>query len=166
MTKFQANQYKYAHQAVLVSIQPKWCALITRGDKTIEIRKTKPKMEPPFKCYIYCSNSPKGWFWMTSPNVRRDGTVIGEFVCSNIEELKSNMLFNAPELYSQSCMTRGEFFSYADKKTVYLWHISRLRVYSTPKLLNEFCVQRAPQSWQYITDSWRVKRVEQSETGV
>lgn len=131
MTKFQANQYKYAHQAVLVSIQPKWCALITRGDKTIEIRKTKPKMEPPFKCYIYCSKSPKGWFWMTSPNVRRDGTVIGEFVCSNIEELKSNMLFNAPELYSQSCMTRGEFSVMQIKNSLSLAYIKAESLFYT-----------------------------------
>lgn len=162
----QTNQFKYHRQAILMSIQPEWCELISQGIKTVEVRKSRPKMDPSFKVYIYCTLSGEAWLTKGEQPVQGNGKVIGEFICSNIEELKSNMLFNAPELYSQSCMTRGEFFSYADKKTVYLWHISRLRVYSTPKLLNEFCVQRAPQSWQYITDSWRVKRVEQSETGV
>ena len=31
--------------SVLISIQPKWCELIANGQKTIEIRKTRPKME-------------------------------------------------------------------------------------------------------------------------
>ena len=40
-------------KSVLISIQPKWCELIASGKKTIEVRKTRPKREPPFKCYIY-----------------------------------------------------------------------------------------------------------------
>ena len=41
--------------AVLLSVRPKWCELIANGKKTVEVRKTKPKAEPPFKCYIYCT---------------------------------------------------------------------------------------------------------------
>lgn len=40
---------------VLISIQPKWCELIANGKKTVEVRKTRPKIETPFKCYIYCT---------------------------------------------------------------------------------------------------------------
>lgn len=40
-------------KAVLVSIRPKWCEKIVNGEKTIEVRKTRPKLETPFKCYIY-----------------------------------------------------------------------------------------------------------------
>lgn len=46
-------------KAVLISIQPKWCELIAKGQKTVEVRKTKPKLETPFKCYIYCTLPPK-----------------------------------------------------------------------------------------------------------
>ena len=42
-------------QAVLISIRPKWCEKIISGEKTIEVRKTRPKMDTPFKCYIYCT---------------------------------------------------------------------------------------------------------------
>lgn len=42
-------------KAVMLSILPKWCAKIASGEKTIEVRKTKPKLETPFKCYIYCT---------------------------------------------------------------------------------------------------------------
>lgn len=40
---------------VLISIRPEWCRLIANGKKTVEVRKTRPKLETPFKCYIYCT---------------------------------------------------------------------------------------------------------------
>ena len=39
-------------KAVMISIQPKWCGLIASGKKIIEVRKTRPKLKVPFKCYI------------------------------------------------------------------------------------------------------------------
>ena len=44
-------------KAVMISIRPKWCEKICSGEKTIEVRKTRPKLEPPFKCYIYCTQA-------------------------------------------------------------------------------------------------------------
>lgn len=43
-------------KAVMLSIRPKWCEKIASGEKTIEVRKTRPKMNTPFKCYIYCTS--------------------------------------------------------------------------------------------------------------
>lgn len=40
-------------KSVMISINPKWCELIVSGKKTVEVRKTKPKLETPFKVYIY-----------------------------------------------------------------------------------------------------------------
>ena len=40
-------------KAVLMSIHPKWCEKIFNGEKTIEVRKTAPKLETPFKVYVY-----------------------------------------------------------------------------------------------------------------
>lgn len=44
-------------KAVLISIQPKWCELIASGKKTVEVRKTRPKLDTPFKVYIYCTKA-------------------------------------------------------------------------------------------------------------
>lgn len=44
-------------KAVLISISPKWCEKIASGEKTIEVRKTRPKLQTPFKVYIYCTKS-------------------------------------------------------------------------------------------------------------
>lgn len=39
----------------MLSIRHKWVEKIVNGEKTIEGRKTKPKLDTPFKCYIYCT---------------------------------------------------------------------------------------------------------------
>lgn len=44
-------------KAVLISIRPEWVEKIARGEKTVEVRKTQPKLEAPFKCYIYCTKA-------------------------------------------------------------------------------------------------------------
>lgn len=44
-------------KSVLISIHPKWCEMIASGKKTVEVRKTRPKIETPFKCYIYCTKA-------------------------------------------------------------------------------------------------------------
>lgn len=46
-------------KAGLISIKPQWCALIANGEKNIEVRKTRPKLDPPFKYYIYCCKPKK-----------------------------------------------------------------------------------------------------------
>lgn len=44
-------------KAVMLSIRPKWCEKIISGEKTVEVRKNRPKLETPFKCYIYCTQA-------------------------------------------------------------------------------------------------------------
>lgn len=58
-------------KSVLISICPKWCEKICRGEKTIEVRKTRPKLQTPFKCYIYRT---KG----TVPHIINDKGETGE----------------------------------------------------------------------------------------
>lgn len=118
-------------KAVLVSIRPKWCSLIASGKKTIEVRKTRPKLETPFKCYIY-QTLPKSGDWND-----RDGHVIGEFVCGEviIDEHRENALLFEQE----GCVPFAEQKKYAQEKTLYGWHISDLVIYDEPKQLSELC---------------------------
>ena len=138
-------------KAVLISIQPKWCELIASGKKTVEVRKSKPNLDPPFKVYIYCTKAPKGWVHI-GKNLQLDTKVIGEFICKDIEVLKRNTIFNAPALYSQSRLTRDEYFGYIGNKTAYIWYISDLVIYDKPKELSEFGLTKPPQSWQYVEE--------------
>lgn len=128
-------------KAVMISIQPKWCEPIANGKKTIEVRKTKPKLETPFKCYIYCTQGNE-MLWILREKERNphqpkisdmfiadavggatkaNGKVIGEFVCDG-----SEILFNTngnppnyiaeilPDILKRAAMTFEEFQIYVN----------------------------------------------------
>ena len=87
--------------AVLISIQPQWCELIASGKKTVEVRKSRPKIETPFKCYFYCTKSKGEALWKYRgeyyydtqfPNERpnkANGKVIGEFMCNGFTYIEA-----------------------------------------------------------------------------
>lgn len=100
--------------AVMISIRPKWCGKIARGEKTIEVRKTRPKLETPFKCYIYCTQARERLITILKDGDENYGEiyrgkpvfiktdegsvcdmwgkrqkVIGEFTCDRIYELET-----------------------------------------------------------------------------
>lgn len=150
-------------RSVLISIRPEWCALIARGVKTIEVRKTKPKLDTPFKCYIYCT---KGKF-EPSEHLRNNlhyddstikvcegqGKVIGEFVCNCIECFTTDYRRNEEQtqrISRQSCVDMCSLMEYeANAPCLYGWHISNLVIYDEPKPLNHlFCECK-----HYDTDS-------------
>ena len=140
-------------RAVLISIRPKWCEKIINGDKTIEVRKTRPKLETPFKCYIYCTKDKHLAFMQNRFGTKLiacmdaetaipvggavgNGKIIGEFTCDRIYELAP--LNHAPDdVEKQACLTREEIVNYL-KGTGYGWHIFDLEIYDQPKELNEF----------------------------
>ena len=165
-------------KAVLISIRPKWCEKIASGEKTIEVRKTRPKLETPFKSYIYQTGQ---------------GGVIGEFVCDDIFERIVQVGTNCQTpkyclcdwnmdctpldgVLSDACLTLDELEKYLDGGDGYGWHISDLKIYDTPKELSKFSrpfencidkvcdefgcascengghIKRAPQSWGYVEE--------------
>lgn len=135
-------------KAVLIRIRPEWCEKIINGRKTIEVRKTRPKMDTPFKCYIYkCGN----------------GKVIGEFLCDEI--IEDRTYGHNEEFYRAACMSAYDAAAYAMQSPMYGWHISDLRVYDHPRDLWEFTglretkyglapgpITRPPQSWRYVEE--------------
>lgn len=137
-------------KAVLISIQPKWCELIASGKKTIEVRKTRPSIETPFKCYIYMTATKERcrlWEYITAyQNSNGDilngsKKVIGSFVCDRVRlcipfGLKGHLL--SQEVYREMCLTKEQLDKYGGLKTLYGWHISDLKIYDKPKELGEF----------------------------
>ena len=130
----------------MLSIRPKWCEKIASGEKTIEVRKTRPKLETPFKCYIYCTmdhpyisvscGELDKLNYRTNTVGRCNGKVIGEFTCDRIYGLAP--LNHAPDDVEQkACLTREEIVRYL-KGAGYGWHISDLKIYDKPKELTEF----------------------------
>lgn len=133
-------------KAVLLSTQPKWCELIASGKKTVEVRKTKPKLETPFKVYIYCTKDEplyrSGVKFCCNNGELGNGKVIGEFVCDKIFDICIEM--SKPDDlkgYPFPCtgLTDKEILQYlGNGKNGYGWHISDLVMYDEPKELSEF----------------------------
>jgi predicted transcriptional regulator len=144
-------------KSVLISIQPKWCELIASGKKTVDVRKTRPKLEPPFKVYIYCtkdntfaektlrgfSDDGKAIYYKANK-----GKVIGEFVCDDITRILNFITRFGVEGRSEgelntiaqcSCLDYMDMLEYfgADKDG-YAWHISDLVIYDQPRSLTGF----------------------------
>ncbi len=138
-------------KAVLISIQPKWCELIASGKKTVEVRKTRPKLETPFRVYIYCTNNGgtlhsayEGLHYHQSYIGKNDmscinGKVIGEFVCDRITEYECSADGHG-ELATTcgTCLSYDEIINYCNGNELYGWHISNFVIYDKPKELSEF----------------------------
>lgn len=131
-------------KAVLISIRPKWCELIASGKKTIEVRKTRPKIETPFKCYIYCTldGGLKGDILLKDGQVSKVvcGMVIGEFVCDGFDEFtptEYGVSFKSFSALHRTCLSVAEIREYLCGKIGYGWHISDLKIYEKPSELSE-----------------------------
>lgn len=149
-------------KAILMSIHPKWCEKIFCGLKTIEVRKTAPKLETPFKVYVYQTKikfKVKNWqenfqSIVFTPNggvEEGNGKVIGSFVCNSATccqayygEGGEKHLTNTFGIdLKRACLTEDELFNYIIGKhgeigTGWLWHITEPKQYDTPRELGEF----------------------------
>lgn len=141
-------------KAVLISIRPEWVKLILSGEKTLEVRKNRPRLETPFKCYIY-------------ETMEGRGAVVAEFMCDKIECVDIPYPAFQKDLdkryIEQSCVSYYELHRYVYHDSAYFWHISDLRAYNYPKPLSDFRRPRVngnvelhlthpPQSWCYVEE--------------
>lgn len=128
-------------KAVLISIRPQWCELIANGQKTVEVRKSRPKIETPFKVYIYCTKPKEKLI-----DVLKDGDnlygetyhgktafikieegsvcdmfgkrqkVIGEFVCDRIYQYSTGNVegtdISDEDMIKFSCLSKMELCDY------------------------------------------------------
>ena len=142
-------------KAVLISIRTAWVDKILSGEKTLEARKTRPKLETPFKVYIYCTNPKNTKLWKSRTYIYADdhshnifdrcwsGDVVGEFVCDRIDTINPEMepygIYDVDDDFvAQTRLVNGALWDYGKGATLYGWHISKLEIYDTPKPLSEF----------------------------
>ena len=170
-------------KAVLISIRPKWCEKIINGDKTIEARKTRPKIDTPFKCYIHCTlpKYPHEDFIATNyprPRFYGGGKVIGEFTCDRIDWITHIGYTGIPNLVetricdaatmrtspvggllNAACLTPKMLNDYLAWGDGYGWHISDLRIYDEARELSEFTGLR---NTRFGAAPYDIKRAPQS----
>lgn len=139
---------------VLMSIRPHWCELIFSGKKTLEIRKSIPKLNPPFRVLAYCT-SPKTTdenLWVTVPggyNYLGNYHIIGEFVCPQTVDMRD---VGGDDFERKSCLTLEDWLRYTEghKGNVWGWEIKTPKLYPVPLTLEDVGLKRPPQSWQYV----------------
>ena len=131
-------------KTVMLSIRPKWSEKIINGDKTIEVRKTRPKLDTPFRCYIYRTKGTVSHIingkWV---KMEVGGTVIGEFTCDAITRVNICGFWDddgeqLENRIKETCLTPTEVNDYLGTKVGYGWHITDLKIYDTPKELSGF----------------------------
>lgn len=155
-------------KSVLISIKPKDCKLIANGKMTIKVLKSRPKIETPFKVYIYCALDKKRELFFSKevfdgekgkwaiPHVG-NGKVIGEFICNKIYTYYADDFVGAGGLdgtiitepkegeftywipnQEDTCLRYLDIKAYGKGKTLYGWHVSNLQIHNKPKELNQF----------------------------
>lgn len=134
---------------IVISIRPKWCDLILSGEKTDEIRKTRPEpVHWPQRVLIY----------------KTGGTgIIGEFRLRKCRFIQAWIDIDGEKhlgntLGLRHCLEDEELFKYLYRKPKpgkqysggWAWHIDNLIVYDEPVRLELMCgFKRPPQSWRY-----------------
>lgn len=150
---------------VMLSMKPKWAGRIFDGRKNIEFRKRKPRVEVPFKAYIYCgkwhpsdadASVPESTIY-GSPETDtlciscpanmtgRTQTVVGEVIVDRIEIVTWDKATNRA-LYGgkdeKGLLSGGvsveEFLDYQGTRPVYGLHIASVKYYKHPKKLSSF----------------------------
>jgi len=141
----------------LFSIRPFWVFKIVLEEKLWEIRKKKPKLKPPFKCFIYMTKNGSK-IAISKENYAEEmrvakllsygcGKVVGEFVCDKIQTI----FYYSDILYSYKCpndymdkmcketgLTLDNLKKYANGDDIYALHVSNLKIYDKPKEIFEF----------------------------
>lgn len=152
-------------KSVLISIRPKWCEKIASGEKTIEVRKSRPKIEMPFKCYIYQTTKKVDEIleeYDSKFNLLRRkktlkkfmGKVIGEFICDKVDEYTFSHYeaeYRVTHVEQNAmCLNQPELIHYGKGKMLYGWHISDLKIYDKPRELSDF-LKPCPDTFHYCT---------------
>lgn len=125
------------------------CGAVSTSDELLWLANGKVEMGDGFK------------FWADGDEYQcLNGRIIGEFVCDRITDI-SVVVRNCNEDYNHvyhndeckgSCLTWKELQEYGKGKPLYGWHISDLKIYDKPILLEELGVTRPPLSWMFVEE--------------
>lgn len=135
-------------KSILMSIRPEWCKKIFDGEKTIEVRKSRPSLDMPFTVYVYQTKH-KGGKKIVSEvlnSVYGGGKVIGSFVCDRIVDIQSNgddcgnywHEWDDECGIEAMCLSYEELETYLGKSVGYGWHITEPKLYDKPRELDNF----------------------------
>ena len=150
-------------KAILMSIRPQWCEKIFNGSKTIEVRKSRPSLDMPFKVYVYETKAQfvKSVRGACTTYGYGRGKVIGSFVCDDvITDFRGE---HSDDFAKYALLSLDEQKKYGGNKLLYGWHITEPLLFDKPRGVGELLtpsgtggvwgnryLSRPPQSWCYV----------------
>lgn len=132
---------------VLMSIKPQWVEKIFAGIKTIEVRRSAPKIDTPFEVLVYETKGATDTPWVDEDGhfiYKGRGQVIGSFICDRIDEIEPDLEYYSDgydiddDRLAETCLTREQLREYGKGVTLYGWHITEPKLFDKPKELSEF----------------------------
>lgn len=132
-------------KAIMLSLRPQWCEKIFNGEKTIEVRKSRPSIPTPFTVYVYMTK--RKWIFKLLPFLKnRFAKVIGSFVCDRVVDIQSNgddcgnywHEWDDDCDIEAMCLSYEELETYLGKSVGYGWHITEPQLFEKPRELGEF----------------------------
>lgn len=155
-------------KGILIAQKPRDCENIVSGKKTIIVCKKMPKLQTPFKGYIFCTKGRPfiqkirfGDIAISHTQISKNlynGKVIGEFICDRIDRIEKRGINNNFDYcylslnewgnddieieikdIQKSCISKSELNAYGENSScLYGLHITDLKIYDKPKELSEF----------------------------
>lgn len=127
---------------IILSLHERWWEKMLAGEKPLEIRKTKPAGQGPYRVLAYITGT---------------GEIKGEFICKDflkirtIPEVQNQEELQKIDVQKGSCLTGQQLKEYAgeSEKPLWGWYVSEVKEYYTPHPLSLYGLNRPPQSWQY-----------------
>ena len=150
---------------ILLPVHPEWCEKIFNGSKTIEVRKTAPKIDTPFEALVYCTkgkpflykNPNNGELFLHNNGGYRGGDyedryltgkVIGEFICNKVDLIEykdecyviNDDIAYTNTIAAKSCLDYDDMYKYLGDKNGYGWHITEPKLFDYPRELSEYAL--------------------------
>ena len=118
---------------ILLSVRPQYASKLVTGQKTAELRRSRPSLETPFTALVYSS----------APVKRVVGAIRVVTVVSSSPELIWRKYREA------LCVSASEFSAYAGAaRTLCCWVIDKALPFDAPRALSD---ERPPRSFRYIS---------------
>ena len=149
--------------SIMVALTPKQCKLIEEGKQTALAFKTGPKLEPPFRVYMYCKKTrilgellvrngelvAQNRGFRETGDVPAAGKVIGEFICNRTQHYSTASYKDAATTSDkevEKCirLTYSELMQYESDCSFFIIKVTSPQFYLQPKELNNF---RKPYSY-------------------
>jgi predicted transcriptional regulator len=126
---------------IILSIHPKWAEKIYTGEKTVEVRKTRPTNWLSF---------PTVFVYETAPIKKITGLFKLDWIYPIILGV-DEMTCYAESLIENTCLTNEELTKYADGKEIKFWIPKGINKFDTPRDIKG----SIPQSWRYLKEGER-----------